>query len=60
MRERDEPPLAYPFKRDAQRALAERFTSAVIGAADVVDTARPEDLAEGAPKPEPEARIVRR
>jgi hypothetical protein len=60
VRERYEPPLAYPFRREAQRLLAERFTAAVIHAADVADAARPEDLGEGAPRPEPEARIVRR
>jgi hypothetical protein len=55
-----DPPRAYRFKRAAQRTLAEGFTGAIIGAADVTVAARPEDLAEGAPKPEPEARIVPR
>jgi predicted acylesterase/phospholipase RssA len=56
----DDSPRAYPFKRAAQRALAEEFTDAVIGAADLAIAASPEDLAEGAPKPEPDIRIVPR
>jgi predicted acylesterase/phospholipase RssA len=56
----DDPPHAYPFKRTAQRTLAKDFTGAVIDAADVAVNARPEDLAEGAPKPEPDIRIVPR
>jgi predicted acylesterase/phospholipase RssA len=53
-------PRAYEFERNAQRALAADFTDTVIASADVTEAARPEDLAEGAPQPQPVARIVPR
>jgi predicted acylesterase/phospholipase RssA len=57
---RGEEPRAYPFDRDSQRQLATNFTNAVIAAADVTDAALPDDVADGAPQPQPDARIVPR
>jgi hypothetical protein len=55
-----DPPRAYPFERAGQRTLAEAVTASVIAAAEVSEAAAPEDVAEGAPQPQPVARIVPR
>ena len=55
-----EHPTAYEFERQAQRQLATDFTKDLVTAAEAAERARPEVLSEGAPRPEPEARIVPR
>ena len=59
-RKADEHPRAYIFGSQAQRDLARDFTAAISAAAKIAEHAAPEDLAKGAPKPEPEVRIVPR
>jgi hypothetical protein len=53
-----EPPAAYRWT-PAQRLLGATFTDAVVTAADTTET-QPDLLAEGSPRPKPEARIVPR
>ena len=56
----DAHPRAYPFVRASQRHLATTFTQAVLNAADTASSGEPDNLAEGSPRPQPEARIVPR
>jgi hypothetical protein len=55
-----EEPRAYPFGRGSQRQLAADFTNAIVDAATVTDATLTDDLADGAPQPQPDARIVPR
>ena len=54
-----EPPSAYRWRPQAQRQLGTKFTEAVVAAAEVT-AEQPDLLAEGSPRPKPEARIVPR
>ena len=54
-----DPPGAYRWKRAAQRELGDELSAATAAAAGVV-SATAETVSEGAPRPEPEARIVPR
>jgi len=56
----DDPPGAYRWKRNQQRDLGNAFADALAAAAQVLDDGQPQSLREGAPRPEPEARIVPR
>lgn len=55
----NEQPSAYRWKRGAQRDLGDKVTAAAVAAAGVV-SGNTETVNEGAPRPEPEARIVPR
>ena len=58
-RRSDEPPGSYRWRRVDQRNLALQTTTDLLSIATDLDRSE-EDLAEGAPRPNPEARIVPR
>jgi hypothetical protein len=56
----DDPPAAYRWTTTGQRDLGNAFADALAAASQELEGGQPQSLQQGAPRPEPEARIVPR